>query len=651
MVSTERHGHDGLLQRGPARAVLVGAVCAGFISVAFPYANLVIRGSRPANTSLPFGFVAICVLLAVFSPLMARLLRRRFLSRDDLLVVFIMALIAAAIPTWGLIGQLLPIMTGAQYYATPENRWGELLLQNVPPWLTPVEPEVSRQFYEGLSPGAPIPWGAWAVPLAAWAVIVAALYAATVGIMLLLRRQWVDQEHLIYPLMRLPLELAGAESSFRWPPILRNPLFWIGALVALGPTVLNGLHFHLPAVPDIRLRHSLSIPMQRETLFLPLWTNFSVVGFTYVVSADLGFSLWFFSLVAALQTPLMRLAGVELGAREIYCAGSPAVSYQAMGAMLLLVATGLWSAREHLGRSWRAAWSRADAQAFSGEPAHMRTAWVLACGGLGLLVAWLVAGGMPTLPAVVFAVAAFVNFYALTRATVQGGVPVTRGALIPQSFTAHTLGSAMIGPRGLTGMGYAFAWTADIRVIMMTFVAHGMKLWSETTRRPRGLLAAVALAMIISAVGGTVTTLYFAYTRGGVSLSSWLFQGNPVSAFTYTAAMLQNPAEPSLDRLAYLGIGAGVMYALTTLHHTFLWWPLHPLGFAVAPTQPVQDLWLSILLGWALKSLTMRYGGYRLYQRLLPLLLGLIVGQSLGCAGWLVADGIMGATGNLIFVY
>lgn len=629
----------------------MGAACAAFISVAFPYANLVIRGSRPANTSLPFGFVAICVLLAVLRPVVARLMRRHLLSRDGLLVVFIMSLVATAVPTWGMIGQLLPVMTGAHYYATPENRWGELLLQHVPPWLTPADPEVSRRFYEGLPPGAPIPWGAWAVPLATWGILLLGLYAATVGIMLLLRRQWVDQEHLIYPLMRLPLELAEADQSVKWPPILRSPLLWIGVLAALIPTVLNGLHFYVPGVPDIRLRHSLSIPMQRETLFMPLWTNFSVVGFMYVVSADLGFSLWFFALVAALQTPLMRLAGVELGAREIYSAGSPAVSYQAMGAMILLVAMGLWAAREHLGRSWRAAWGAPDVPALAGEPAGMRTAWVLACGGMGLLVTWLVASGMPTVPAVVFAAAAFINFYALTRATVQGGIPVTRGALIPQSFTAHTLGSAMIGPRGLTSMGYAFAWTADIRVIMMTFVAHALKLWSETTRRPRGLPVAMGIAILISTVGGTVTTLHFAYTRGGVSLSSWLFHGNPMSAFNYTTAMLQNPVEPSLDRLAYLGIGAVVMYALTILHHTFLWWPLHPLGFAVASTQPVQDLWLSILIGWALKSLTMRYGGYRMYQRLLPMLLGLIVGQSLGCAGWLVADGIMGTTGNLIFVY
>ena len=634
-----------------AKAVVVGALCAALVSVAFPYANLVIRGSRPSNTSLPFGVVAVCFAVAALNPLVGRVHRRLSLSRGDLLVVFLMVLIAAAVPTWGIVGQLLPIMTGAQYYATPENRWEDLLLRHVPTWMVPSDPEVCRQFYEGLTPGAPIPWGAWAGPLAAWAVMIGAFYAATIGMMLLLRRQWVDQERLIYPLMRLPVELSQAGSGGALPPILRDPALWIGAGLALAPTVINGLHFYVPGVPLIKLRHNLFIPMQRETLLLRLWINYLVIGCSYVVSADLGFTLWFFALISALQTPLMRLAGVSLGGKEIYCAGSPAVSNQAMGAMILLVVLGLWSARGLLAQTWRAAWGAKRIAGQDSEAAGPRTAVLLTGGGLLAMGAWLVASGLPALPTAVFLFAAFINFYALTRATIQGGVPVTRGALIPQSFTVFTLGSGQIGPRGFTSLAYAFAWTADIRVIMMTFFAHALKLWSEARPRRRGLLLMAGLAIIISAVGGTIVTLHFAYAKGGVSLSSWLFQGNPMSAFNYAAAQVQTATEPSLARFAYLGIGAAVMWVLTSLHRGFLWWPLHPLGFAVAPTQPVQDLWFSIMIGWALKALSLRYGGYRLYQRALPLLLGLVLGQSLGCAGWLVVDGILGKTGNLVFVY
>ena len=65
----------------------------------------------------------------------------------------------------------------------------------------------------------------------------------------------------------------------------------------------------------------------------------------------------------------------------------------------------------------------------------------------------------------------------------------------------------------------------------------------------------------------------------------------------------------------------------------------------------MQDLWFPILIGWMLKALALRYGGYRAYQKGLPVLLGLILGQSLGCSAWLIVDGLTGTTGNLIFVY
>ena len=78
---------------------------------------------------------------------------------------------------------------------------------------------------------------------------------------------------------------------------------------------------------------------------------------------------------------------------------------------------------------------------------------------------------------------------------------------------------------------------------------------------------------------------------------------------------------------------------------------LIPLGFAIGPTQPMQDLWFSIFLGWIAKSVTLRYGGYKAYRAALPAFLGIILGQAVGCAGWLIVDGIAGTTGNMVYVY
>lgn len=631
-----------------ARTVLLGLLTAAAIGFLFPWANLVLRGSRPANTSLPFGVIAIFfVLVALLNPALKLISRRLALARGELLVVFVAALLASSVVTWGLIGQLLPIMTGVSYYATAENHWEELFAEDTAPWLAVTDRAAVREFYE--SGPAGIPWRAWLGPLGAWALFAAALAATSLGLMILVHRRWIEHERLVYPLMYLPLEMVRDESpAALFPPLLRNRVFWIGVLVALVPVIMIGLRHYYPVVPELKLRNQIAIIMQNERMTLRLWTNFSVAAFAYLINADLGFSLWFFALVTAFETPLLRLAGVGVGAKEIYSSGSQVVSNQAMGAMVFMVAASLRSAREEIGGAFRAlAGLGADVR----ERALMAAGALCLVGGLVGMTWWLVASGLSVIAALLLVLAALVTFTALTRAAVQGGVPVSRAALIPQSVVLHALGSQTVGARGITALAYSFAWSADIRVFLMPFAAHGLKVWHEAGVSRRGLLPLAAGTLAVALGVSTITTLALAYSRGGVSLSSWLFDGCPRAAFTYAAAARQNPISFSASWWAWMVGGGGLMWALTAMHMRFVGWPLHPLGYAIAPTQPVQDLWFSILIGWLIKTTALRYGGYRVYDAGIRIMLGLILGQFLGCAGWLVVDAITGTTGNVIFVY
>ena len=316
--------------------------------------------------------------------------------------------------------------------------------------------------------------------------------------------------------------------------------------------------------------------------------------------------------------------------------------------MLLLVAVSLYNARQDLARAFRAAFSGEE---YEGEPAPARTAVFCLLGGLAGLLLWLWAAGLPLLAGAVFLLGAFVTFLALARATVQGGVPVSRAALIPQSFVINALGARFIGPPGLVALGYSFAWSADIRVIMMTFFSHGLKLWGELRARSRALLPLTLAAVAVAGVLSTICTLRAAYGQGGLTLGGWLFTGCPKAAFNYAALQLANPVVPSLGRWLWMAGGAAVMWGLTALHYRFTWWPLHPLGFAIAPTQPVQDLWFSGFWGWLAKATIMRYGGYRAYNTGISFFMGIILGQFIGCSLWLIIDALTGSTGNMIYVY
>ncbi|MFP3903004.1 MAG: DUF6785 family protein [Armatimonadota bacterium] len=636
-----------------ARAIIIGIIGVIIVGVGFPYANMIIQATRPANTALPFGVIFIFLpIVFLLNPLWGLIRKKALLHRGELLVIFIMLLVAAAVPTWGLMGQLIPIMTGGTYYATPENRWEEQVLSNMPDWMVIKDPEIVRPFYEGLGMSGSIPWSAWVTPLAAWFIFAAGLYAATLGITLLYHRQWVDNERLVYPLMRLPIEMVGGVGDRRiLSDFFSNRLMWIGFGLTFLMTSYLALTHYAHYLPHFRIRTQLDIPIKNENIGLRFWLNPSVSAFTYMIHTDLAFSLWFFSLFSQIENPAMRIMGVGLGAQEVYGAGTPAVSNQTMGAMIVLVLYGLYTARRPLGEIFSAAIEGRRLKEGSDLGASPQVIVGMIVFGFLTMGGWLYLGGLNIPAIIVFLFGAFVTFIALTRATVQGGVPVSRAALIPQSLTPSLLGSRFIGPAGIATLGATFAWSADIRVFMMPFTAHAAKLWSEIREEKRGFVTIFGIAVALSAGLATYMIITRGYYEGAVWLSSWLFTGCPQRAYQYAANFIQSPTGPMYSKLIFQGLGAGVMWLLTILHYQFPRWPLHPLGFAIGPTQPVVDLWFSIFLGWITKTTILHLGGYRAYRPCIMLFLGIILGQFTASGVWAIVDGAMQTTNNLIFVY
>ena len=86
--------------------------------------------------------------------------------------------------------------------------------------------------------------------------------------------------------------------------------------------------------------------------------------------------------------------------------------------------------------------------------------------------------------------------------------------------------------------------------------------------------------------------------------------------------------------VSFMGIGAALTVGLLLLRVNFLWWPLHPVGYAIAGTNTMDKVWMPFLIAYIVKSLVMRYGGPKLYQRLLPFFLGLIIGDLFNGGFW-----------------
>jgi hypothetical protein len=148
-----------------------------------------------------------------------------------------------------------------------------------------------------------------------------------------------------------------------------------------------------------------------------------------------------------------------------------------------------------------------------------------------------------------------------------------------------------------------------------------------------------------------ISTILIGYKYGGANLSQWFFVGGPQLPFVRLSDMLFHPQSASGVWLSFMGIGAVFMIFLTFMRARFFWWTFHPIGYAMGCSWPMIQLWFSILIGWVLKSIILRYGGIRVYQRFRSLFLGMVLGEFLSGGIWLIIDFITGKSGHRIFLF
>ena len=94
--------------------------------------------------------------------------------------------------------------------------------------------------------------------------------------------------------------------------------------------------------------------------------------------------------------------------------------------------------------------------------------------------------------------------------------------------------------------------------------------------------------------------------------------------------------------LSFIGLGAAGTVLVAFTHHRFLWWPLHPIGCTTGSSWGIQMFLLSIFLGWLFKYLTLKYGGLKTCSRAKPLFLGLVLGEYVVGAMWIVVGLFVG---------
>ena len=625
------------------------------IAIGIPYGSMVIQGTRLGLSSCtPAAFFLLFVLLLSVHLVLGLLKRSWAFRPGELVTIFIMMMVATAIPTRGVIGMLLPMITGTFYYATPENEWANLLHPFLSEWMVVYDPLAIKEFYEGTSGPPRIPWNVWLLPLLRWLLFYASFYLALLSAMTILRRQWVDNERLVYPIAQVPMAMIQEEGNRqRVKPFFKSGVMWFGFLIPFAINSINALHnyfyFITPIIPQA------SAALFRQSVVLNLRLNFLMFGFAYFINSNIAFSLWFFYLINMVEEGAFSVLGIhspeELGPWTGSGPIGAIMAHQMMGALVVLVFFGLWTARPHLRNVLRKALNKDADVDDSGEIMSYRTALVGFVVGTAIMGFWLWKTGIPAWIVPFFILSALVIFIGLARVISEAGLPTVTPEMVPAGFVVSGIGVPALGAKGMIATGYTLAWAGDLLVFMTAPLANGLRLSGEIAGRRRHLFLAIAAAMLISLVGSAWFMLYLAYRDGALNLHPQYFTTFASYPSEFAAQKLANPTGPSVSGWIWTVLGGGIMTGLMVARHLFVWWPFHPLGFAVSMGWAMNNIWFSIFLAWLIKVVVLKYGGPALYQKTRPFFLGIVLGQFVVGGFWLIVDGFVGMVGNSIPVY
>lgn len=575
-------------------------------------------------------------------------------SHAELLTIYVMALFAALISTPGTHNFFLTTGPALFYFSSRENGWARLFYEHIPSWWAPgwngqnYQERVIEPLYLGGLSSANVPWHAWVVMLVAWSGFLLLLFGILFFMGMLLRRQWIESEALSFPLLQLPLQMVEVSKDPKPNAVAfwNNRLMWAGFAIAFVLHLLRGANNYNSSFPIIGT-------FQGNTYFIAMterpWNAMGglsinlylgAVGLTYLLTRELAFSFWFFFLLAKLQLVLSDQIGYVAGAlpRDSYLGQPVFLAYQSAGGWLSLALILVWGMRRPLVATFRAAWTNDKPPA--GEPFSPRfvAAGFIIC--LLGLIAWCLFAGIN-----LFVAAGFILLYILVsvviaRLVVEGGFLFPQVTFSPLELMTnvlpgyHALGAASVTKLAfLQPVTFGDMRTSPLPALLHTFkIAHELKLDGLATRR---LTLSAAIAVVVSLAVTLYVSVTALYEHGGLA-SYGYFATGPQGFWNSAAIVLSTRPGPDAGRFLWMGTGAAAVCAMIFARSRLLWFPLHPLGYIMAPSFPMNQLWFSIFAGWLIKTQVMRYGGNDTHQQLRPMMIGLILGNLVAMVCWML---------------
>lgn len=605
--------------------MLVAAVLVACLSVLNPINDEYKHNTLLAGNHFPISSFFLLFFLTLFvngllGPL-SRLVGRPLKFRPaELLVIWVLTVVASGIPSSGLNRYLSPVVYAPFYHATPENEWRQRICIQIHEQLVPstaekgVDEEAILDYHEGVQGARDVdwwttesllnpPWGSLVRPFVSWTVLIVAVYLVMFCACIILRKQWTERENLQFPLLQLPKELvATPEPGHRVSRFLRSRAMWVGAGLPIFVHLLNGLRVHFPKLPQFRtffpIDQSLTEGWWRffRPMNIHLW--FSFIGIAFLLNKKVSLSFWFFYIFLKLQLAVLHSLGWLRQAADMnplnwgMMAGPLPEKRQIFGAQLIWFLFILWLARHQMKEGLVRAFRFRRREGGGWFTPEFWT-WIGLLGGGSVVVGWFtmfsVDPAHPVSPwaALAFLVLLLVVAVIATRLICQAGlifVQFNYTPVEPLFSMGYTFGgAAAFAPATVVMLSIVNrVFARDIREIIMPSMMQGVKLGEDIGASRKRLYLAMGLVILIAIPLSFAAFHWVTYRYSAIDIGWWTFNSPTHDMYNKVNRALTTEVKPVWYEMLYIGIGMAVMAAVILMHRRFIWWPIHPAGYCAA---------------------------------------------------------------------
>jgi len=495
-----------------------------------------------------------------------------------------------------------------------------------------------------------------------------------ISVVTLFRRQWLVVEKVPFPytgivyetLKSIPESRSGGHRLWR---------FGIGLMVGLIFQIIVFLTQIFPWFPDVfALRGNCCGYVWYVKAGTPLapiiglaTANLQPVmaAIAYFVPLKILFNSWFWYLIYIVLMQVANYMGYYTGAENAngcgrgWCAGFSGLieapfkfmAVSQAGGMIGLVVMIIWLSRSYISETLRAAFGKKDGkikEIESSEPISYRMTWMLLILSFVSTIAIFMFTGLGFVAALLMPITLLIylianaRLYSMTSFYMRGCEHATslyRAFLWPSRPTNITSEFAISATfvRTETDVSCAKYFGA----ILGSFASY--KMASITGTNSRDAFKVMIIVMLIVPI---VTQISLFLIIGYSSIG--LDKAGIKSLIQFTNFENRFGGNPDWDSmpsnspwLEYVIAGIVIVCLLSWLNARYIWFPFEPIGFlnGTSYNSLISGLWLSCLVAWVLKTVTLRVGGSRAYEEAgIPIAGGLVA----GCMVIFLLGGIIG---------